>query len=73
MSRILMVLVGVSALLAVAMLLADPTPGGVNRPDAVSVEQSGLKLVTPPTQAAIDRGLQWLAGRQAQTALSDRA
>lgn len=30
------------------------------------IERSAAELVTPPTQAAIDRGLAWLAGQQAE-------
>ena len=41
----------------------DVRPERVDRSDR-SVERSGLQLVTPPAQLAIDRGLTWLAARQ---------
>lgn len=46
-------------------LLLLPAGGAAAPPDQDrSVESSGLKLVTPPAQLAIDRGLAWLAARQ---------
>ena len=52
------------AVIAVAMLWAEPSSSTINRELEPAVELSGLKMVTPETQAAIDRGLSWLASRQ---------
>ena len=48
-----------------AALAFWPAPGASPRPATPHlVETSGLDLVTPATQLAIDRGLAWLASRQ---------
>lgn len=65
MSRNLLIAGGsLSAIIAVAVIWAEPSSTSID-PDARSaVETSGLKVVTPETQDAIDRGLSWLATRQ---------
>ena len=49
---------------APAALLAIVLVAAAQETDRRQVEVSGLELITPSTQAAIDRGLAWLAAQQ---------
>jgi squalene cyclase len=65
MTRTFAALGAMASLLAAFVLSADiSSPTFSGREAQPTVEMSGLKMITPQTQAAIDRGLEWLAARQ---------
>ena len=63
MTRTIAVAGTIAALIAVAVFSAD-SPNALDRAPERTVEMSGLKMITPETQAAIDSGLEWLASQQ---------